>query len=251
MHALDIRPITPGARARYTEAWNALQARFVDDPSGALADADRLLADVMRDRGYPAENAVDRRIEDLSVEHAKVMDNYRLGNDIVEKDARGEASTEDLRRAMVAYRSLFADLVGAEPDGNLIEGRSVPPRSSNERRTPSTGMNDAQTGTEKPRTERGDLQASNADVALLPEADRVDLQTAWERVQVGFVDEPRQAVQRAHELVGQLVDALTDSFERQRETLEGSWSSGADVSTEDLRLALQRYRSLFNRLLST
>lgn len=104
---------------------------------------------------------------------------------------------------------------------------------------------------QQPRTERGDLPLSRDDVALLPDEERGKLQTSWERVQVAFVDEPRQAVQQAHELVGQLVDALTRSFEQQRDTLESSWSSGGDVSTEDLRLALQRYRSLFNRLLRT
>lgn len=131
VQALDIRPITPGARARYNESWRALQARFVDDPSAALAQADRLLADVMRDRGYPVETAVDRRIENLSVEHARVIDNYRLGNAIVAKNARGQASTEDLRRAMVAYGSLFADLVGGEANSDLTEGRIVEPSSKN------------------------------------------------------------------------------------------------------------------------
>ena len=130
VQALDIRPITPGARARYTEAWRSVQARFVDDPSAALANADRLLADVMRDRGYPVETALDRRIEDLSVEHAKVMDNYRLGNEVVGSNARGEATTEDLRRAMVAYRTLFVDLVGTDLNADLNEGRIVEPRGN-------------------------------------------------------------------------------------------------------------------------
>ena len=93
------------------------------------------------------------------------------------------------------------------------------------------------------------------DVALFPDAERDSLKTAWERVQVGFVDEPRHAVQQAHDLVEELVDALmTQCFAPQRDDPDGNWSSGADVSadvsTEDLRLALQRYRSLFNRLLS-
>jgi hypothetical protein len=129
VHALDIQPITPGARARYTEAWRNVQTRFVDNPSGALADANRLLTDVMRDRGYPVETNPDRRIEDLSVEHASVIDNYRLGNEVVAQDARGAATTEDLRRAMVAYRALFADLVGADPNGDRVEGRIVEPRT--------------------------------------------------------------------------------------------------------------------------
>jgi hypothetical protein len=84
----------------------------------------------MRDRGYPIEADRERRIEDLSVEHAKVMDNYRLGSEIAAKNARSEANTEDLRRAMVSYRTLFADLVGTDTKGDSIEERIVDPRSN-------------------------------------------------------------------------------------------------------------------------
>lgn len=127
VRALDIRPITPGARARYTESWRAIQSRFVDDPRGAVADADALLTDAMRDRGYPVDTDPDRRMADLSVEHAAVIDNYRTATAIARRSEAGSASTEDLRQAMVSYRSLFADLVGADParlpddEGRIVE----------------------------------------------------------------------------------------------------------------------------------
>lgn len=94
-------------------------------------------------------------------------------------------------------------------------------------------------------------EARDEEIALLPERDLDDFRGRWDRIQVAFVDQPREAVQSAHDLVDDLVGRLTDSFSRQRGDLEGTWSKGGDVSTEDLRLALRRYRSFFNRLLST
>lgn len=109
---LDIRPLTPGARQRYSDEWRAIQARFVDDPSGAVTEAERVLEQVMRDRGYPLDADPSRRVEDLSVEHSAVIDNYRLASDIARRNQRHEASTEELRRATVSYRTLFEDLLG-------------------------------------------------------------------------------------------------------------------------------------------
>lgn len=117
-------------------------------------------------------------------------------------------------------------------------------------------MNERRDAATEQRTpvQRGEVAANEAptnDVELLP-GDRLDdFRTRWERVQVAFVDEPRAAVQQAHDLVDEVVDALTKSFAQQRDGLEGTWGRGENVSTEDLRLALQRYRSFFNRLLST
>lgn len=125
--ALDIRPLMPGARKRYTETWRDVQARFVDDPGGAVGDADRLLTDVMRDRGYPTDISVERRMDDLSVDHASVLNNYRVATEIAQRSATGQASTEDLRQAMVSYRMLFAGLVGADPVTATVEGRIVEP----------------------------------------------------------------------------------------------------------------------------
>jgi hypothetical protein len=85
---------------------------------------------------------------------------------------------------------------------------------------------------------------------MLGNDDLASLRTQWEQTQIGFVDEPRASVQRAHDLVDQVVVRLTKMFTAQRDDLESTWTKGDDVSTEDLRLALQRYRSFFDRLLS-
>lgn len=111
---LHIQPLAPGARDRYAGEWRTVQANFVDQPGAAVASADRLVTNVMRDRGYPVED-VAQRVDDLSVEHANVVNNYRTARAISHRNERGEATTEDLRTAMVSYRSLFADLLGAEP----------------------------------------------------------------------------------------------------------------------------------------
>lgn len=121
---LDIQPLTPGARTRYSEAWRVVQARFVDDPSGAVGDADRLVNDVMRDRGYPVEDT-QRRMDDLSAEHSNVLDTYRNATEIAQRSARGAASTEELRQAMVSYRALFAALLeAAPPSSGTVERRN-------------------------------------------------------------------------------------------------------------------------------
>ena len=89
------------------------------------------------------------------------------------------------------------------------------------------------------------------DAELLPDGEREQLRGTWERVQVLFVDEPREAVQQAHDLVDTVIERITDRFAEQRDGLMGTWTRGDDVSTEDLRIALQRYRSFFDRLLTT
>jgi hypothetical protein len=86
---------------------------------------------------------------------------------------------------------------------------------------------------------------------LLPGHEAMEFQRRWEEIQTGFVDEPRRVVEQADELVAGLMKRLAESFAGERERLEAEWDSGADVSTEDLRVALQRYRSFFRRLLTT
>src|SRR5579875_161353 len=103
---LDIRPITPGARERYLEEWRALQSKFVDEPQAAIRQADVIIQNVMRDRGFPTGD-FDRQTEDLSVEHADIVENYRSAHAISERTAAGAASTEEMRQAVIAYRSLF------------------------------------------------------------------------------------------------------------------------------------------------
>jgi hypothetical protein len=113
--AFDIRPLQPARREAFVRSWLEVQAQFVDDPAGAVQRADVLLADVMTARGYPVAD-FDQRYEDLSVDHGEVVAHYRTGHHIAASHARGEAGTEELRRAMIHYRALFDDLVN-EPEG--------------------------------------------------------------------------------------------------------------------------------------
>lgn len=106
---LDIHELTPEQCARFQSSWAAVQQRFVDDPSGAVADADGLLKQVMSARGYPMGD-FDQRVADLSVEHGPVVQHYRAARDAYAK-ANDGATTEDLRQAMVHYTALFTDLV--------------------------------------------------------------------------------------------------------------------------------------------
>jgi hypothetical protein len=109
-----IRPLAASERLRFVEAWRVIQARFVDDPKGALTEADRLLGEIMSTRGYPVTD-FEQQAADLSVNHPYVVEHYRFGHDIATRHAQGRASTEDLRQAMIHYRKLFDDLTG-EPE---------------------------------------------------------------------------------------------------------------------------------------
>lgn len=108
-----IEELPAGARDRYMEEWRTVQTRFVDQPKDAVSQADHLVENVMRDRGYPLDE-FDQRVADLSPDHPVVVQNYRAAHDIASRADRGEASTEDLRQAMVHYRTLFTDLLGTE-----------------------------------------------------------------------------------------------------------------------------------------
>jgi FtsZ-interacting cell division protein ZipA len=110
---LDIRPLSAEAQARYSGEWTAVQERFVDAPQDAVAAAQRLVMTVMNERGYPTEGT-DQVLADLSVDHGRVLDHYRAAYEISQRSADGMAPTEDLRQAMIHYRALFQDLLGAE-----------------------------------------------------------------------------------------------------------------------------------------
>ena len=112
VESFSLRALSREQAEQFTDSWRMVQARFVDDPHGAVVDADRLIEDVMRTRGYPIEDT-DRRLDDLSVDHAPVVSHYRAGRDLVERHGRGDANTEDLRQAMVHFRALFDELVSA------------------------------------------------------------------------------------------------------------------------------------------
>ena len=111
---LHIRPLAPGDRARFIEAWARVQARFVDGPGGAVTDADQLLGDVMSTRGYPVSD-FEQRAADISVDHPLVLVNYRAAHQSALRQTKGQANTEDLRQAMIHYRTLFEELVN-EPE---------------------------------------------------------------------------------------------------------------------------------------
>ena len=111
---LEIRELDPDARDRYAERWRAAQRNFVDQPSGAVAEADRLVTEVMRERGYPVEDDFERRAADVSVDHPVVVENYRAAHTISSRAVDGEASTEDLRQALVHFRALFSELLGGD-----------------------------------------------------------------------------------------------------------------------------------------
>jgi len=107
---LEIRPLSSSDHARFSNSWNEVQSKFVDDPSGAVALADGLIIEVMQTRGYPTTDFT-QRAADISVDHPVVVENYRAAHDIAQRRSRGQASTEDLRNAMVHYRALFQELL--------------------------------------------------------------------------------------------------------------------------------------------
>jgi len=116
---LDIRPLGETQRQDYIERWRVIQARFVDDPLASVRDADHLVGDTMTARGYPMATW-DQRAADVSVDHPQVVENYRAGHEISQTMEAGQATTEQLRQAMVHYRTLFEDLLAPELVGAAI-----------------------------------------------------------------------------------------------------------------------------------
>jgi hypothetical protein len=107
---LNIRDLDVMERERYSKEWQAVQSRFVDSPKGAVAEADDLVSSVMKARGYPVAD-FDQRAADISVDHPRVVENYRSAHEIALRAGKEAATTEDLRTAMIHYRSLFEELV--------------------------------------------------------------------------------------------------------------------------------------------
>jgi hypothetical protein len=108
---VQVKALPPPDRERFIEAWRASQARFLEDPRAATLEAGRLVADVMEARGYPARD-LDRGAADVAADDPNVIQHYRAAREIVTRYERGEASSEDLRKAMVFYRLLFEELIG-------------------------------------------------------------------------------------------------------------------------------------------
>jgi hypothetical protein len=115
---LEIRPLTMSDRQRFRSEWNACQSHFVDDPVAAVYEADDLILEMMRARGYPVDDE-NERFEDISAAYPTVTNNYREARSIVERHRQGEADTEEMRQAMVHYRELFGELLGGESHEEL------------------------------------------------------------------------------------------------------------------------------------
>ncbi len=113
----SIHPLSPEDRARFIEAWRTEQSLFVDNPRLAVNHADALVQEVMKRRGYPVSD-FDQNAADLSVDHPTVVENYRIAHEIAVRDSKTPANTEDLRRALVSYRTLFEDLLGGRVSEN-------------------------------------------------------------------------------------------------------------------------------------
>ena len=125
---LELKPLSPESQAKYAADWEEVQIQFVDNPTEAVGTADDLVTRLIAERGYPTRDYEDR-LADLSVEHANTLQNYRDAHEISERSRAGEASTEDLRQALVHYRSLFADLLGTEPVKSTTTADSPVPES--------------------------------------------------------------------------------------------------------------------------
>ncbi|MGW7410503.1 hypothetical protein ACWGI9_43750 [Streptomyces sp. NPDC054833] len=108
--ALDIKPLPPVSRDRYTQDWSSVQQEFVDRPEDAVHDADRLVTSLMHDRGYPTEG-FDQQMKDLSVEHGRTLEHYRAAHEVESLSSNHQATTEQLRGAMMHYRALFDELL--------------------------------------------------------------------------------------------------------------------------------------------
>jgi len=137
---LELKPLSAESQATYTAAWEEAQIDFVDHPEQAVSTADDLVTRLIAERGYPTGD-YDDRLATLSVDHARTLGHYRDAHAISQRSAKGEASTEDLRQALVHYRALFADLLGTDPlkasphatanaDSALAETTPVPVQSA-------------------------------------------------------------------------------------------------------------------------
>lgn len=120
VQGFEIVPLAPADAARFSQSWTRLQGSFVDDPKGVLIEADRLVRELLLKRGYPVAD-FELRASDISVDHPAVVSNYRSAQRIVSLDQRGEATTEDLRKAVVHFRALFDELLGP------VDKRAMPP----------------------------------------------------------------------------------------------------------------------------
>jgi len=143
---LDIRPLSSAGRTEYSARWDSIQERFVDDPASAVTQAQQLVTAVLRDRGYPTEG-FEQILADLSVEHARNLEHYRAAHALSDASTKGQASTEDMRQAMIHYRALFSDLLGAPTSDEVSEGPRINeplPAAQEDTAAPTNGVTNAQ-----------------------------------------------------------------------------------------------------------
>ncbi len=126
---LDIKPLSEAARVRYTEEWQVIQQSFVDQPEEATTAGYDLVNRVMEERGYPMRD-FEARADLVSVDHPDVVENYRVAHGIHERARQHQASTEDLREALLRYRSLFEELLRADDHAAAPNGQAVPARQA-------------------------------------------------------------------------------------------------------------------------
>lgn len=129
---LHIAPLAPAEAGRFSDAWRALQGRFVDNPKGVLVEADQLVREVMQKRGYPMGD-FDRRAADISVDHPAVVDHYRAAHDIALRDRHGDVDTEGMRQAVIHYRALFAELLEVEEPKPVREKEKQMPEQKSQK----------------------------------------------------------------------------------------------------------------------
>ena len=197
----------------------------------------------MRERGYPVED-FEQQAADVSVDHPEVVEHYRRRTTYT---PRPRAPRTNARRWSTTARC--SGSCSSRPPREHEE--AIHPRS----RRSGNGNQETRSSRDSPirraRTRHEPSATSRAARnALFQRDENAAVQGRWEAIQTGFVDEPRQTVEQADELVAEVMKRLAESFAAERERLERQWGRGEDVSTEDLRVALQRYRDFFQRLLS-
>jgi len=243
---LEIRPLDPRVADRYRSQWTDVQARFVDDPPGAVQEADTLIQSVMRDRGYPVavrpagggplrRPPAGRRELPRSARHRR---RPRAGQ---RRHRRATEGGPALPRAVRGPAGDARDRGGDEMTDERLTTADI--ATSEDAQAPMSRDADGDD-----RGDDGDRQ--QALEPLLEEKRAQGLRDRWHTLQARFVDDPRETVADADALVAELLQELASTFSSARADLERQWTAGDDVSTEDLRLALQRYRSFFERLLN-
>jgi hypothetical protein len=187
---LDIRPLPEAARARYAEQWRGIQERFIDDPAGSVGAAHALLDQVMAERGYPTKD-FEEQADLVSVDHPRVVENYRAANDVYTRQRDGSASTEDLRDALVRYRSLFEELLHPETAGaDGVRDQAVENRDAAvEDRDTTVEDRDAAVEDRDTTVENRDAAVENRDTTVQDRDDVVDVRDETPRHRAG-TDEP-------------------------------------------------------------